>query len=57
MAQLTQDAAEVLDVNLEVEDLDGMAEAVEVREALERVQALNVEFSEELDAYQTQYGG
>jgi len=57
MAQLTQDAAEALDVNLEDEDLDGMAEAVEVREALERVQALNVEISEELDAYQTQYGG
>jgi len=57
MAQLTQDAAEALDVNLEDEDLDVMAEAVEVREALERVQALNVEISEELDAYQTQYGG
>ena len=29
-----------------------MEEAVEVREALERLQALNIEVSEEIDAYQ-----
>ncbi len=29
-----------------------MAEAVEVREALERLQALSLEVSEQLDAYQ-----
>jgi hypothetical protein len=31
-------------------------EAVEVREALERVQALSLEMSEELDAYQQRHG-
>jgi hypothetical protein len=41
MAQLAQDAAESLDVRIEDEDLDGLAEAVEVRE--------------ELDAYQQRY--
>ena len=39
MAHLAQDAAESLDVRIEEEDLDGLAEAVEVREVLERVQA------------------
>jgi hypothetical protein len=57
MAQLAQDAAESLDARIEDEDLDGSSEAVEMREALERVQALNLEISEELDAYQTRYGG
>jgi hypothetical protein len=57
MARLAQDTAETLDGRIEDEDLDGMAEAVEVCEVLERVQALNVEISEELDALQTQYGG
>ena len=33
MARLTQDAAEALDGRIEDEDLDGMAEAVEVRDA------------------------
>jgi hypothetical protein len=31
MAQLAQDAAETLDESIEDEDLDGLAEAVEVR--------------------------
>ena len=35
IAQLAQDAAETLDARLEDEDLDGRAEAAEVREALE----------------------
>jgi hypothetical protein len=52
MARLAQDAAEALDSRIEDEDLDGWAEAVEVREALERLQALSLEVSEELDAYQ-----
>ena len=55
MAQLAQDAAESLDVRIEDEDLDGKEEAVEVREALERLQALSLEVSEELDAYQQRY--
>ena len=52
-AQLAQDAAESLDGRIEEEGLTGMEEAVEVREALEHLQALSVEVSEELDAYQT----
>jgi hypothetical protein len=59
MAQLAQDAAETLDNRIEDEDLDGLdglAEAVEVREALERVQALSIEVSEEVDADQDRYG-
>jgi hypothetical protein len=32
-----------------------LAEAVEVRAALERVQTLSLEVSEQLDAYQQQY--
>jgi hypothetical protein len=54
MAHLAQDAAETLDARIE-EDLDGRTEAVEVREALERVQAISLEVSEELDAYQERY--
>jgi hypothetical protein len=56
MAHLAQDAAEMLDSRIEDEDLDGLAEAVEVREALERLQANSLEISEELDAYQDRYG-
>jgi hypothetical protein len=52
MARLAQDAAEALDARIEGEDLDGLAEAIEVREALERVQNLSLDVSEELDAYQ-----
>jgi hypothetical protein len=55
MARYAQDAAELLDARIEDEDLDGRTEAVEVRDALERVQALSLEVSEELDAYQQRY--
>jgi len=55
MAELAQDAAEALDLRIEDEDLDGLAEAVDVREALERLQALSLEVSERLDAYQQRY--
>jgi hypothetical protein len=55
MAQLAQDAAESLDARIEDEDLDGRTEAVELREALENLQALSVEVGEELDAYQNRY--
>jgi hypothetical protein len=54
-AELAQDAAEALDTRIEDEDLDGLAEAVEVRDALERLQALSLEVSEELDAYQQRH--
>jgi hypothetical protein len=52
MANLVQDAAGSMDARIEEENLDGRAEAVEVREALERVQDLSLEVSEEVDAYQ-----
>jgi hypothetical protein len=34
-----------------------MAEAVEVRDTLERLQALSLEMSEEIDANQQRHGG
>jgi hypothetical protein len=46
-----------LDMRIEEESLDGITEAVEVREALERVHNLNLEISEELDAFQQRHGG
>jgi hypothetical protein len=55
MAQLAQDAAETLDARIEDEIFDDRAEAVEVREALERLHALSLEVSEELDAYQQRH--
>jgi hypothetical protein len=36
---------------IDAEELNGEAETVELREALEQVQALSLEISEELDAY------
>jgi hypothetical protein len=50
MARLAQEAADSLDARIEYEDLDGMVEAVEVREALERPQTLSIEVSEEVFA-------
>ena len=56
MARYSQDAAKTLDARIkDEEDLDGLAEAVEVREALERLQALSLEVSEKLDAYQKRH--
>ena len=55
IAHQAQDAAESLDARVETEDLDGLVEAVEVREALERLQTISIEVSEELDAYQDQH--
>ena len=46
------DATERLDHRIEDGTLDGRTEAEELREALERMQALSLEISEELDAYQ-----
>ena len=56
MAQLAQDTAEALAERIEVEILDGRTEAGDLREALERVQALSLQMSEELDAYQQRHG-
>ena len=55
LAQLAQDAAELLDASIEGEALDGQTEVVEVRGTLERVQALSLEVSEEVDAYQNKH--
>jgi hypothetical protein len=55
MAQLAQDAAETLDARIENKNLNGMAEAVEIREALERLHTLSLEVSEELATYQKRY--
>jgi len=55
-ARLAQDATDSLDARIEEEDLDGMLEAIEVREVLERLQALSLEVSEEIDAYQNRHG-
>jgi hypothetical protein len=55
MARYASDAAEKLDDRIEDETLDGKTEAMELREALERVQALTLEISEELDAYQQRH--
>ena len=49
------DATERLDHRIEDGTLDGRMEAEELREALERLQALSLEISEELDAYHNQY--
>ena len=55
MARYVQDAVETLDARIEEENLDGLGEAVEVREALERMQTLSLELSEEVDAYQDRH--
>jgi hypothetical protein len=52
MTLYAQDAVELMDSRIEDEDLDGLGETVEVREALERMQTLSLELSEEVDAYQ-----
>jgi hypothetical protein len=56
MAQHAQEAAQALGSRIEDENLDGQAEAEEVREGLERLQALSLEVSNELEAYQNRYG-
>ena len=55
IARYAQDAAASLGARIEDEALNGMAEAVEVRETLERLQALSLEASEEIDAYQQRH--
>jgi precorrin-6x reductase len=49
------DATEKLDERIENQTLDGRTEAEELREMLERVQALILEVSEGLDAYQQRH--
>ena len=56
MARYAQEAAESLNLRMEQETLDGRAQAVEVREALEQLHALSLEVSEDLDVYQDRHG-
>lgn len=56
MARYAQEAAESLNLRMEQETLDGRAEAVEVREALEQLHTLSLEVSEDLDVYQDRHG-
>ena len=51
----TSEATERLDERIENQTLDGPTEAKELREVLEHVQALSLEVSEELDAYQQRH--
>jgi hypothetical protein len=55
MVRYASNATEKLDERIEADTLNGATEAVELREALERVQALSLEISEELDVYQQRY--
>ena len=55
MTRLVQDAAESLDARIEDEYLNSKTEAVELREALERVHDLSLKISEQLDAYQDRH--
>jgi hypothetical protein len=60
IARYAQDAAESLGARIEDENLNGMTEASEAsgaRETLERLQALSLEVSEEIVAYQQRHGG
>ncbi len=52
MVRLAQDAAELMDNRIDAENLAGRTEAEEIRECLERLQAISLEVSEELDALQ-----
>jgi hypothetical protein len=54
MRRLVRYASDVTEA-LEVRIQDGATEAEELREALERVQNLSLEISEELDAYQDRH--
>jgi hypothetical protein len=54
MARLAQDV-ETLDTRIEDEVPDGATEAEELRQVLERLQALSLEISKELDGYQQRY--
>jgi len=55
LVRYASDATEALDARIEDENLDGRTEAAELREALERVQNLSLEISEEVDAYQDRH--
>jgi flagellar biosynthesis/type III secretory pathway protein FliH len=55
IVRYTSEATEGLDRRLEDGTLDGRTEAEELRGALERVQVLSLEVSQELDAYQQRH--
>ena len=55
LVRYASDATEALEARIEEEDLDGRTETDVLREALELVQNLSLELSEELDAYQDRH--
>jgi hypothetical protein len=55
MVHYAQEAATLMNARIEEENRDGKIEVVEVREAIERVQALSLELSEDVDAYQNRH--
>ncbi len=58
MRQISQEAgavAELLDVRIEDEHLDGRTNAEDIRSVLELIQSLTLEVSEEIDAYQKRH--
>ena len=55
MVRCASEATESLGRRIEDGTLDGRTEVEELREALERLQALSLEVSEELDAYQQRH--
>jgi len=55
IVRYASDATESLDRRIENGTLDSRTEAEELREVLERLQALSLEVSEELDAYQQRH--
>ena len=55
LERYASDATEALESRIQDEDLDGATEAEELREALERVQSLSLEISEEIVGYQDRH--
>lgn len=51
VARYAEDAADAWEARIEDRSLNSMAEAEELREALEGLQTLSLEVNEELDAY------
>jgi len=56
LVRYASNVTEALEARIQDEDLDGATEAEELRVALERVQSLSLEISEELDVYQNRHG-
>jgi hypothetical protein len=55
MVHYAQEAATLMYAGIEEEDWDGKIEGVEVRETLERVRALSLELTQDIDADQNRH--